>query len=69
MTDTTYILQLPYLNDSGSPICVQIKGHNARSLRDRGTHRILDNGDGYFVVTPIMPAETNVTFQIGQPAY
>lgn len=69
MTDTTYILQLPYLNDNGNPICTTIKGHNARSLCDRGTHRILDNGDGIFVVTPIVPAATNIVFQIGQPAY
>lgn len=69
MTQTVYLLQLPYLNDMGKPTCAKIEAYTATSLRDNGTHRIIDNGDGLFVVTPIVPASTGVTFQVGQPAY
>jgi hypothetical protein len=69
MTDTLYLLQLPYLNENGKPMCAKIESYTASSLRDNKTHEIIDNGDGFFVVTPIVPAATNVVFQIGQPAY
>jgi hypothetical protein len=68
MTKTLYLLQLPYLNEDGKPMCAQIKNYTAETLRDHGTHRIIDHGDGLFIVTPIVPAATNVTFQVGQPA-
>jgi len=69
MPDTIYLLQLPYLNENGKPRVVNIRRYDATMLRDAGTHECLGAESGVIVVTPIMPAETNVTFQIGQPAY
>ena len=67
-TDTIYILQLPYLNDSGAPVCVNIDRHDADRLRELKTHRHL-TGDGVVVVTPVQRAVTDHSFQLGCEAY
>ena len=69
MTDTIYLLQLPYLNENGSPRVVGIRRWDATMLRDAGTHECLGAEGGVIVVTPIVPAETSVTFQLEQKAY
>ena len=63
-----YLLQLPYLNDEGKPVVVNTTRYDAEMLREYGTHTFIVHGN-VFVVTPIAPAKTGVTFQIGNPAY
>lgn len=65
---TLYLLQLPYLNDEGKPVVINTTRNDAEMLREHGTHRFIVH-DNVFVVTPIVPAKTGVTFQIGQAAY
>lgn len=68
MTDTMYLLQLPYLNDNGAPVVVCIRKYDAENLRDNKTHKLLAS-DGVVVVTPIAAAVTNHAFQLGGKAY
>ena len=67
-TDTIFILQLPYLNDSGAPVCVTIDRHDADRLREMKSHRHLTS-DGVVVVTPVQRAVTDHSFQLGCEAY
>ena len=68
MTDTIYLLQLPYLNEEGNPIVVGINKSDVGQLRDNGTHEIISSGP-VVVATPIVRAVTHHTFQIGGNAY
>lgn len=68
MTGTIYLLQLPYLNEHGSPIVVEINKSDARQLQDNGTHEIISSGP-VVLATPIVTAVTHHTFQIGGKAY
>jgi hypothetical protein len=61
-----FLLQLPYLNDAGKPLCIGVSPHDADKLVRNGTHRTL-HADGYlYVITPRVSAATDVAFQIGQ---
>ena len=60
-----YLLQLPYLNDSGNAYVADIKWYCAQSLVEGGTHSILRADDGLYIITPIKPAVTNHVYQIG----
>ena len=60
-----YILQLPYINDSGNARVVDIKWHDARELVEAGSHQLLRADDGLYLVTPIKPAAVNHVYQIG----
>lgn len=64
-----YLLQLPYLNEGEKPVVVRTTRRDAEMLREHGTHKIIGGNDDVFVVTPITPAKTGVTFQIGEAAY
>lgn len=66
--DTLYLLQLPYLGESGAPVVVRINRGDARMLRDHGTHRLIGT-DNVMVVTPVATAVTHHSFQIGESAY
>jgi hypothetical protein len=68
-TAAHFSVQLPYLNDKGSPICIDTTHGYASSLvQHHKTHRLLQAEPGYYVLTPIVPARTGVVFQIGEAA-
>lgn len=60
-----YLLQVPYLNDSGSPRVVTIRWHDARELVSDGTHQLLNAGSEIYLVTPIKPPVVGHIYQIG----
>ena len=60
-----YIIQLPYVSDSGHAFVADIKWYSAEELVSAGTHRLLRADDGLYLVTPIKPAVTNHIYQIG----
>ena len=66
--DCQFLLQLPYLNDAGKPMCIGVSPHDADKLVRNGTHRTLHvHADDYlYVLTPRVSAATGVAFQIGQ---
>jgi hypothetical protein len=64
--DCQFLLQLPYLNDGGKPMCIGISPHDADKLVRNGTHRTLHADGHLYVITPRVPAATGVAFQIGQ---
>lgn len=64
-SNDTFSIQLPYLNKSGSPMCVEINQFDAENLVNSGTHKIISASDDYHVLTPIKTAATNVVFQLG----
>ena len=57
------ILQLPYLNDAGNAICVNISWHDARQLLDANTHRRIHVDGDLYVITPICAAVVDYKFQ------
>lgn len=67
-SENDYLLQLPYLNDSGSAYAADIKWYCAQALVEGGTHSLLRADDALYVVTPIKPAVTNHVYQIGSDA-
>ena len=66
--DTIYLLQLPYLNESGAAVCITIKRRDAERLQEMETHRLIAS-DGVVVVTPIKRAVTGHQFQLECEAY
>lgn len=60
-----YLLQLPYLNDSGSARVVHIKWHDARELVEAGSHRLLHADAEIYLLTPISPPAVGYRYQIG----
>jgi hypothetical protein len=69
MTNTIYLLQLPYLDTRGAPMVVRIEKSDAEMLRGYKSHRQLDAGGDIFILTPIQTAVTHHCFQIGSDAY
>jgi hypothetical protein len=70
MAQSTYYIQLPYLNGNGDPITVRLANEfDAQQLVDAKTHRKLQAEKGSYVLTPIVTAATNVEFQIGSTRY
>ena len=57
------ILQLPYLNDDGNAICVNIAWHDARQLLEANTHRRIHVDGDLYVITPICAAVADHKFQ------
>jgi hypothetical protein len=60
-----YLLQLPYLNESGSARVVTVRCYDAQQLVESGTHLLLRVDDGMYLATPIKAPAINHVYQIG----
>lgn len=65
-TRAVFSLQLPYISPAGYPRSVAISWGDARRLCLDLTHRVIPAEDNYYVVTPVSPPQTNITYQIGE---
>lgn len=67
--DCGFVLQMPYLNANGHPICIDIDPHAARRLVvDTTTHRLIfcykhpHTGQSTYIVTPQVRAVVDFEF-------
>lgn len=66
--DCDFMIQLPYFSEgTETPICIDVTPMDAQKLVCmKKTHKLMFGGGDFYVLTPVVKAETNALFQIGE---